>query len=363
MSTRTIDLNRLGDWRRMLRAGAAALLVWSAGVAPLAIGEQRAPSPMAAPARLAALPDLAREADFPDAELDPPTFAAPELVPPPGCRATLWLVNTRASCSSAGAQPLHYFVGDGHGHWIPVGLEQFRSTDQPGVPTVVFIHGNRYDEQDALIVGQAMFVRLVRELGNGRPLRFVIWSWPSERIYGALRRDVREKANRGEAEGCVVAQFVGQIPGEVPVCLLGHSYGARVIVTCLHHLAQVESRAPTAPAPARRAVLMAGALDCGWIAPGGAYGMALWAVEHAVVMYNPNDVALKWYPLLWGRGGPPALGYTGLPGSVQAKFAGRVEQLDVEPFVGRRHRFAEYLAADEIWATIRTEAIFASPAR
>jgi hypothetical protein len=60
-----------------------------------------------------------------------------------------------------------------------------------------------------------------------------------------------------------------------------------------------------------RAVLIAAAVDNGCLLPGHRNGQALGQLEGVLITCNRSDPALKWYPQLYGRGGPEALGYTG----------------------------------------------------
>lgn len=332
-------------------AARMALLVVTIACAPL-----QSAWAQTGPTLVPAVPELS----VPFEELEPPEFAPPELVVPPNCGCTLWLVSTRAvGCNVAPGQ-LCYAIGDGHGNWIDSNFTEFRSTDQAGVPTVIFVHGNRHDAQDARVVGQAIFARLARELPPDRPMRFVIWSWPSDRIVHSLRKDVRVKAIRGEEEGKNVANFVAALDRNVPILLIGHSYGARVIGPALHWLSLVDA-ASAAPPQRRRAVFMAGGLDYDWLAPQGKYRGAFDAVERGVVMFNPCDNVLKWYPHLWGRGGPEALGYVGLPSAAFAAWGDRIDAINVEPILGKDHALYDYYLAAPIWHILATEAMFESP--
>ena len=46
--------------------------------------------------------------------------------------------------------------------------------------------------------------------------------------------------------------------------------------------------------------------------PGMPHERAWTQLERMVITVNSNDAVLQWYPMLWGRGGPMALGVTGI---------------------------------------------------
>ena len=55
----------------------------------------------------------------------------------------------------------------------------FPAGDDPATPTVVYIHGNRTDADEA--AGNGCYVdRAIQCQAAGRPFRFVIWSWPAD---------------------------------------------------------------------------------------------------------------------------------------------------------------------------------------
>ena len=105
----------------------------------------------------------------------------------------------------------------------------------PTVSTVIFVHGNRLTSWDAKCEGLAAYRRIVRQSGDEKPIRFVIFSWPSTQISGPLK-DVRVKAARTRPAGCQLAWFVDQLPAETPLTMVGFSFGARIITGSLHIL-------------------------------------------------------------------------------------------------------------------------------
>ena len=60
-----------------------------------------------------------------------------------------------------------------------------------------------------------------------------------------------------------------------------------------------------------RALMVAAAIDDDSLAADGTYNLALSQVESMLVVRNGCDKVLKWYPRIYGRRGPEALGYAG----------------------------------------------------
>jgi hypothetical protein len=185
-----------------------------------------------------------------------------------------------------------------------------------------------------------------------RPVRFVIWSWPSSQIKGQLK-DVRAKAWRTDVEGYYLARFLAPIQPDVQVGLIGYSYGARIITGGLHLLGggSLAGRAvAAAERPQLRAALWAAALHNHWLVPGHYHGQALTAVDHCLITYNCGDPVLSRYRLLEKCGDPVALGYSGMYGGnlLPADVGRRVEQMDVTCIVGGTHAMQPYLYSPNI---------------
>jgi hypothetical protein len=158
-----------------------------------------------------------------------------------------------------------------------------------------------------------------------------------------------------------LAQWLAELRAGVRVSLIGHSFGPRIITGALHLLAGGQlagcglsqgtvAEWSTGKRNPVRAVLLAAALDYDWLAPGGCHERALSLADQMLVTCNPCDRALRWYPRMSGRGGPPALGSVGLSGVENAK---KIELIDVSDEVGRQHDYRGYNAASQVscrWA-------------
>jgi len=267
----------------------------------------------------------------------------------------VWLISARSlSCSSSG-NGLKYWQLDEAGHWNPSARELFLGTDEPSVPTTVWIHGNRISSGQAASVGITVYRQLVRR-GDGQPLRFVIWSWPSDRIKG-LFKDVRIKADRANAHGYYLGWLLNQVQPDCRVSLIGYSYGARIATGGLHLLAggsvygRKLSRRWYPDREPLRAVLMASAEDSDTLLPGGMHGKALSQVDQLLLVNNPCDWVLRHYRLI-ARYRPVALGHAGLavyalPKSIRAK----VKQVSI---CGKKHDWSLYIHSSFVMARTRS---------
>lgn len=284
----------------------------------------------------------------------------------------IWVISTRGAGSSRIADEnvdrLDYRRFDARSRrWQTAGAEEFFATDQAALPMTVFVHGDRTSYQEAISLGWTTY-RWVECQAAGRPFRFVVWSWPADQVLRRGRLDSRLKACRSDAQAYHLAGLVDRIDPVVPVNLIGHSYGARIITGAMHILGggQVGGRGlmarETPEKRARvRAVLVAAAMDADWLLPGRRHGRAIGQLDRLLLIYNPRDPGLKWYPLLYGLGGPSALGYVGLPCSGQlGPEREKVETVCLAGSVGRYHEWIRYMRAPELTSRVAQYAFLES---
>jgi hypothetical protein len=278
----------------------------------------------------------------------------------PGC--SVWYVSSRnlplegdPSAQAAQMDFECYAAGEG---WVPSTLEAFLATDDPHTRTTFYVHGNWATEEDAHFTGNRM-----RELltdGACCSWRFVIFTWPADRCGKSMVRDARLKAGRAEAQSYYLAWLLDQLDPRVPVTLVGYSYGTRLISSGLHllgggavHHRRLEPRVH----PERcgiRAILIAAAIDANCFGVDGRYSAALFSVDCVLATVNARDPYLCFYSLLYGAGGPPALGYSGVIEGAKLKFGGRrVSQMDVTRSVRRHHVLNRYVEAPQVLAELR----------
>ena len=268
----------------------------------------------------------------------------------------IWLMSTRelSNCGEEARPDCWRWSGD---DWQDVDQAAFCSTDVH-LPVLVFVHGNRFTAQDAVDDGWRAAER-VRALAEGRPFRFLIWSWPADKVYRRSRPDVQLKAGRSDAECFYLGRLLNRMSPKTPVCLLGYSFGARAITGALHLAAggslggRSLAEQPLAHRRPLRAMLIAPAENADWLAPGHCHGLATTQVDQALVTLNTCDRYLKFYRHLYRLHGPPALGAVG-PQCLSADddATAKLQVLDVSCAAGREHGWDHYFPVPELQALI-----------
>jgi len=283
----------------------------------------------------------------------------------------VWLISTRSAPARrpvAGAEVrFRYWRSGEDGQWVSSDLAALAATDDPAVPTTIYIHGNRADPDQA--IGQSWPVyRYLRNRSGGRQFRFVIWSWPAGRVSRRGLRDLREKAARSDTQAFYLACYLDRVRPDVPVNLVGYSFGARVITGALHLLGGGEAagyslpRRHTAGRRPVRVVLVAAAVDRDWLLPGHSHGQALGQIEHLLVTQNGRDRALRWYPMLSRRGRSHALGSAGAGWLARlGSDRDQVEVVGLGRWVGKAHDWARYLSAPDLRARLPSYAFLDRP--
>ena len=122
------------------------------------------------------------------------------------------------------------------GAWAISSIDEFLAADDPSIPIGFAMHGNRVSSSQAIRQGMMAYRQFTARVPASQPVRFVIWSWPSDRIHGILR-DVRAKAARSTTDGKYLAWTLHQLDPQSRVSLIGFSYGARIATGALHVVA------------------------------------------------------------------------------------------------------------------------------
>ncbi len=267
----------------------------------------------------------------------------------------IWLVDTRNAppCEETNkAQDFRYWQLDDEGRWQSADGDAFHATDREIEPTVVFIHGNLTTFEQSVFKAWYAY-DLIRQASCGRPFRFVIWSWPADRVCRRLTDDFRLKADDCNDESVHLAHWMNRVRPGVQLSLVGHSFGPRIITGALHLLAggdlvgcKLSEKTTKAWAGGKRnavrAVLLAGAVDADCLAPDGCHGLALSMAEGLLITCNSSDVVLRRYPRIDSCGGTRAMGSVG-PQCVAD--ASKIHVFDVSHDVGVRHSWQLYCSA------------------
>ena len=274
---------------------------------------------------------------------------------PPRLRAgdELWLVSSRClpdleKCTTL--QPVKFAVNRFE---CPSG---WRSSDEtqladsfnqlPAMRTVVYAHGNWMTAENALGRGSYVYNRASER--TDEPIRFIIYSWPSQRD-GRPLRDVYEKADRSNTDTYYFANLLSRIPESSPLGILGFSFGGRVVGGGLHLVAGGTFEGRNSPSwTGKREVhvsFVAPAFDRTWLAAGREYGMAMQNVNELVNIYNSRDPVLRRFRFIDRVTTPIAAGFSGLadPRATQPLQAdARIAQYDCGEVVGTSHDEMNY---------------------
>ena len=266
----------------------------------------------------------------------------------------VWVISSRhlgwPDCES-GAPALKYWRWSCDiQNWKKLPASEFQETDSATVATVMYVHGNSVDSWKAVDLGWFAYNAIVRQAENDRPVRFVIYSWASTRICGSQVNDLRCKANRSNAEAYYLGHVLSEIREDVPLGLVGFSYGSRVITGALHVANGGQLCGNVLPEEMQRrgnirSVLMAAATHNCWMYPGCFHGRALESTNKMLILANSCDKVLRYYHWLFKGERPKALGVTGLSWYDQT---GRVQELDCCCCCGKTHNSLCYLSADNL---------------
>ncbi len=145
------------------------------------------------------------------------------------------------------------------------------------------------------------------------------------------------------------------------ICLLGQSYGGRVVPAALHLLGggclNSQDRDPYVrlaslrPDLQLRGVIVGGATDHDWLDPGQRLDHALLGCQAFLNLYNRRDEALTLYPLLIRSGHRHAIGRIGLTNRDFEKLgplAARYAEFDVHDVLQREHTLLDAVASPVI---------------
>lgn len=274
----------------------------------------------------------------------------------------VWLVSTRHLGCPGPFVPTYQMWRYEHGWWLPRTGGEFFAADSPDVVSLFYIHGNRVESGEAFSEGLEVYFQLVGKFDGERPVRFVIWSWPSSQIHGPLR-DVRSKAVLSDNDAWYLGYFLAHLNPHTPVGLVGFSYGARIISGALHTLgggSMFGQVLPPAPRPPIRVALWIAAVHNHWLIPGQANGNALPLADAWLSTVNCCDPVMARYRWVEKGSNPAALGYAGLAGRnwIPYEWQARFHELDVSHIVGRRHEMRPYLYSPAIQQQTRQYALW-----
>jgi hypothetical protein len=297
--------------------------------------------------------------------LQTPPAPTPDLTGPPPvvsavpCEDEYWIASSwrcrqMAPHGCACGDLDFYHVGGGTGTQL-LNRAAFAASLTPGVPVCIVVHGS-FTNWKSLCDDCAPVFRWIRSGAPQRPLHVLFYTWPSEGgITYEPHIDVGILGARASFNSIYLAELVARIPPGHPVCLVGHSHGARLVAAALHVLGggEVDNVRLTWPAPPDlriRGVLVAGALDHHWLDPGKRFEMALCRTECLLILRNDHDIVLTFYPLRKPFS-KRAIGERGLSNRDLCRLgplASKVAVLDVTRLVESGHMWQHYYNCPQI---------------
>lgn len=275
----------------------------------------------------------------------------------------VWLISSRRMNSrNLPADKLDVWKQVGN-QWANSSTDAFRQPDPHGFqrPIVIMVHGNSWSMSKAIQRGFETYQDTIIPWRDRPPMRFVIWTWPSDKIRGPIR-NARIKAGTADEHSFHLARFVKELSAHPEVSMLGYSYGARVTLGALDLLGGgcvQGSRISNSPIPIPR-------INLSLIAPAVRNDVLMTSrseayrkINHLFVMYNSRDQYLKYYRFARFDGNMPALGFTGLAGKSQMPNSMfRIDQYDAVQQVGVQHDYLEYVRNKEIEKRLRRNLLF-----
>ncbi len=275
----------------------------------------------------------------------------------------VWVVQTRQCPQVLGSDPwpcLKALRFDAEGKLVerPV-AELFAAT--VGRPVLIQVQGSLTTPDAA--IGGLFWTHSWLQHHRSLPEDAVViaFDWPSQRVYGEDIRDINEKGRRAFVAGYHLAAFVSAFPGGSRICLVGQSFGGRVVTSALHALGggTIAGRkheptarlASTRPDLRVRAVIIGAASDHDWLDPGQKLDRALYGCEALLNLYNRKDEALLLYPSLFRSGHRRALGRVGLSNAdfeSLGPLAARYQEHDVHEILGAEHTLLDAVASPKV---------------
>lgn len=279
-----------------------------------------------------------------------------------------WVVSSRRcreqleTCQNCNFDVFHF---DCEGHGATSSLDELSASLVPATPVCFMIHGS-FVEWESVCQDSKVTNTWLRNACPERPLHVVFYTWPSDDAPAVtFPMDVMQLGRRAERNALYVSELVSRVPDSHPICLLGHSHGARMTLATLHALGGGEVDGVVFGGGQYhqhriRAVLAAAAIDHQWLSNGSRYDRAVLRAESIVNLQSRKDLALKFYPL-HRPFCTQALARTGFTEHVRREIgphSTKLADFDVTPLVGYGHVWPHYYRQPCIAQAISTSVFF-----
>ena len=140
----------------------------------------------------------------------------------------IWIVSSRCieTCDPVDLNQLKCFRWSG-AEWIRDNQQVLLAEHlaRPDKRTILFLHGNRTNLEWSAIRGIQVFDSVFGTALERPPVRFVIWSWPTDPQKRRVK-EYRDNSQRSVWEANVLAEFLHKLGGTSTIGLMGYSFGA-----------------------------------------------------------------------------------------------------------------------------------------
>ena len=243
-----------------------------------------------------------------------PAISAEPPPPAPGVpvvgdatQPNYWIVSSRCSVQhikNRSREPwgLDVFQRTPDGQLLRTNLASLQQSLAPGIPVCIFSHGTFVKWESQCREAHCAYQR-IRGACPQAPLHMIFFTWPSDGPYTYIPPvDITVRGRRAEFNGFHLSHLIAHVPAACPVSLVGHSHGARVILSAMHLAGGGSILGHVYPGSLGnqrryRVVLAAAAMDHHWLNPGQRYDCALHRVECLLNVRNQQDLPLAFYPL------------------------------------------------------------------
>lgn len=307
------------------------------------------------PAPVLLQPQLA--APLPGVELPPAVLDSVPVVPAApfvgdATAPNYWIVSSRCSVQSfaevcRGPWHLDVYQRTPDRQLHHSNLATLTSQLVPGIPVCIFSHGSFVEWESQCRQAHEFYVR-IRQSCRG-PLQVIFFTWPSEpHSHLTMPFEVNLRGRQADFNGFYLTELISHVPCACPVSLVGHSHGARVILTAMHLAGGGTMEGYASPCSVAghrfRVVLAAAAMDHHWLNPGQLFGCALNPVECLLIFRNREDLPLSVYPLsrLFARRALARSGVTPRDADLIGWNSAKIRQCDVTELLGHGHYWPNY---------------------
>ncbi len=273
-----------------------------------------------------------------------------QFIPAPGSSVVtdphdqIWIVSSRGMAECEGSDRLDIGVYDGC-KFQASSLHHLKAdiAANPHIQNVVHVHGNFTDYGWSIERGFSVYRNGIAGVPSRQPVRFIIWSWSSEREAIPIR-DFKIKTDWSVVEGYRLSQFF-QSACIADSVLIGYSMGAQAALTSLVDLQRSQPGVKH-----WRLLLIAPAIAPEFCNDQGNTAFDQ-SISMATILTNCKDRALKNARRVYRLQHQPAIDQFGLASSL-ALSPEKLQVIEMSSEVGPRHLMVRYCQSETFRNTL-----------